>query len=122
MTLHFLTLPDPPDSSNDLQEQVESSMGGSPYRTAAVMPPSEEEIHEARELALRLRQVRVRQEQNLLKMQLAETQLELAALRHHMNKRLLREQVLGFFAFAFFATTAISVFCHLINHHEHLFR
>jgi hypothetical protein len=122
MTLHFLTLPDPPDSSNDLQEQVESSMGGSPYRTAAVMPPSEAEIAEARVLAAQIRQQELRQEQLRIKTELSVTQLELAALRQALSERRLREQVLGFLAFAFFTAAAISVFCHLINHHEHLFR
>jgi hypothetical protein len=122
MTLHFLTLPDPPDSSNDLQEQVESSMGGSPYRTAAVMPPSEEEILEARLMAAQMRQVAIRQRQIDLKIVLSETQLELAAVRQELARSRLRIQAACFLAFAFFASTAISVFCHLINHHEHLFR
>lgn len=89
------------DSSNDLQEQVDSSTGGSPYRSPAAMPPNDVEA---------------------LKGELALTEDKLRKAEKELEFRRWRELALAYLAVMFFGAFAISLFCHLINHHEHLFR
>lgn len=94
-----------PLSTNDLQEQVDSATGGSPYRTPAVMPPSEKDrvfeemMRDAQELRIQNKQL--------------EKELSFANWR---------QLALAYLVVLFFSAAAISLFCHLINHHESLFR